>query len=370
MTDPTPPPPGAPPLASVSFDLDNRWSYEMIHGEPGWDRYPTYLDRLVPRLLEVLEATGLRVTCFVVGRDAAEPAHHDVLGAIAAAGHEIGNHSFSHRPWLHRLSAAEIADEVTRAEDAIGAATGVRPRGFRGPGYSLSATALRVLRDRGYAYDASMLPAVTGPLARAWYFRTARLSPAQRAERHRLYGRVRDGFTPLRPYRWDLGDDGPTLLEMPVTTFPGLRVPMHPSYLLALAGRSPGAATAYFAAALGACRVAGVEPSLLLHPLDLLGGDDLTDEERSRLAFFPGTGLPGARKRALVREVLDRLRRRFRVVPLGEHAAVADRRLLRRRPAPAPEPAGGVGGGDVPSAGDGRGARCAPEAAGHEVGSA
>lgn len=368
MTVPSPPLPGAPPPASLSVDLDNRWSYEMIHGEPGWDRYASYLDRLVPRLLEVLEATGLRVTCFVVGRDAAEGSHHDVLGAIARAGHEIGNHSFSHRPWLHRMSDTQIADEVTRAEDAIGAATGVHPRGFRGPGYSLSATTLRVLRDRGYAYDASMLPTVIGPLARAWYFRSARLSAAQRAERHRLYGRVRDGFTPLRPYRWDLGDDGPTLLEIPVTTFPGIRVPMHVSYLLALAGRSPRAATAYFAAALGACRVAGVEPSLLLHPLDLLGGDDLTDEERSRLAFFPGTAMPGARKRELVRGFLDRLRRGWRVVTLGEHAAVADRRLLHARPAPTdtpgrdPDAQGARTGADATATGEVHGAVAGPEA--------
>ena len=50
------------------------------------------------------------------------------------------------------------------------------PRGFRGPGFSLSAATLRVLERRGYIYDASTFPTFLGPLARAYYFMTAKLS--------------------------------------------------------------------------------------------------------------------------------------------------------------------------------------------------
>lgn len=37
------------PLASLSFDLDNQWSYMKTHGDPGWDTFPSYLDLVVPR---------------------------------------------------------------------------------------------------------------------------------------------------------------------------------------------------------------------------------------------------------------------------------------------------------------------------------
>jgi len=39
------------PLCSLSLDLDNLWSYLKTHGEAGWDEYPSYLDSVVPHVL-------------------------------------------------------------------------------------------------------------------------------------------------------------------------------------------------------------------------------------------------------------------------------------------------------------------------------
>jgi peptidoglycan-N-acetylglucosamine deacetylase len=301
------------PLASLSLDADNQWSYMKIHGDDGWESFPSYLDVLAPRALDVLGRHGLRITFFVVGQDAALAENHDALASLAAAGHEIANHSFRHEPWLHRYSEAELDEELARAEDAIEGATGVRTDGFRGPGYSLSTTTLEVLLRRGYAYDASTLPTYIGPLARAYYFRTAKLTAEQRAERELLYGTWADGRRSVRPYRWAV--DGKTLLELPVTTLPGAKVPIHVSYLLMLSAYSPAAARAYFDAALRVCRWAGVGPSILLHPLDLISGDDV-----KALAFFPGMQIPVDEKIARVDSYLARLREHFDVVPVGEHA--------------------------------------------------
>src|SRR5215510_14372226 len=161
------------PLASLSLDLDNKWSYLKTHGDAGWETYPTYLPLVVPRVLDFLRARGLTITFFIVGQDAVRTENRDALGAIAGAGHEIGNHSFKHEPWLHLYSEPEIEEELARAEDAIAVATGVWPDGFRGPGFSLSPAVLRVLARRGYRYDASTFPTILGPLARAYYFLTA-----------------------------------------------------------------------------------------------------------------------------------------------------------------------------------------------------
>jgi peptidoglycan/xylan/chitin deacetylase (PgdA/CDA1 family) len=314
-------------LASLSLDADNQWSYMKIHGDDGWESFPSYLDVLAPRALEVLARHGLRITFFVVGQDAALPENRDALGALARAGHEIGNHSFRHEPWLHRYSEAELDEELARAEEAIEAATGVHTDGFRGPGYSLSETTLQVLLRRGYAYDASTLPTYIGPLARAYYFRTAKLTAEQRAERELLYGTWADGRRAVRPYRWVVDDR--TLLELPVTTLPGIKVPIHVSYLLMLSAYSPAAARAYFDAALRVCRAAGVGPSILLHPLDLISGDDVKE-----LAFFPGMEIPLDQKLARVDSYLERFRHHFDVVPVGEHArALAARDLPVRAPA-------------------------------------
>jgi hypothetical protein len=302
------------PVASLSLDLDNAWSYLMTHGDPDWRTAPSYLDVVVPRFLGVLERLGLLVTVFVVGRDAAVDEHHASLESIVAAGHEIGNHSFRHEPWLHRYSELELDEELGRAEEAIEQATGCLTRGFRGPGYSLSEAALRVLVRRGYEYDASTLPTFLGPAARALYFRQADLDELQRRERALLFGTFRDGLRPIRPYWWRTAPR--ELLEMPVTTLPLAKAPIHVSYLLSLASISPALARGYFRAALAACRVAGVGPSLLLHPLDFLGPEDAPD-----LGFFPTMRMPAATKLAQVDRYLEEFRRRYHVVPVGVHAA-------------------------------------------------
>ena len=206
---------------------------------------------------------------------------------------------------MHRYTDVQVRDELSRTEDALAEATGSVPVGFRGPGYSLSPTVLEVLVERGYLYDASTLPTIVGPLARAFYFRSTKLDAKQREERADLFGGATEALRPLSPYRWDVGTDG--LVEIPVTTFPALRVPFHVSYLLYLAGRSPALARSYFRTALFACRATRVAPSILLHPLDLLGGDDVQS-----LSFFPGMAMSGKEKREIVHRLPRAVRRALR----------------------------------------------------------
>jgi peptidoglycan-N-acetylglucosamine deacetylase len=319
-------PVAAKPLASLSLDLDNKWSYLKTHGDAGWEKLPSYLDIVVPRVLALLEERGLTITWFVVGQDAALDRNREALRSIAAAGHEIGNHSFHHEPWLHLYSRDAIVDELARAEDAIEGATGVRPNGFRGPGYSLSETVLEVLIVRGYRYDASTFPTYLGPLARAYYFMTAKLTPAERKRRSKLFGTLADGHRPLKPYVWRTSAG--TIPEIPVTTLPLAKVPLHLSYLLYLGRFSRFAARRYFQTAMAFCRGANVEPSILLHPLDFLGCDDDAD-----LGFFPAMDRPAAWKLELACEVLDGLANRFDVLPMGRFVdTLAPAKLPVRRP--------------------------------------
>jgi hypothetical protein len=303
------------PLANLSLDLDNEWAYLKTHEDPVWESYPSYLNVVVPRILQSLARRNLKITVFVVGQDAALEYNHEALAQIARAGHEIGNHSLRHEPWLHLFSEHDLEQELAEAERHIHAATGQKPTGFRGPGYSQSATLLRVLARRGYAYDASSLPSFIGPIARAYYFATGKFDAEQRERLNRLFGSWKDGLRPLKPYRWRF--DQTSLLEMPVTTFPVFRVPIHLSYVMYLAGFSTILAQVYFNTALWTCRLLGVEPSILLHPLDFLGGEDVP-----RLKFFPSMGMTGEQKIAVVERCLDSMVRLFDVRPVGEHAAV------------------------------------------------
>jgi len=301
-------------IASLSLDLDNQWSYMKTHGDAGWDKFPTYLDVVVPRALSMLATRELSITFFVVGQDAALSKNGDALASIVAGGHEIGNHSFSHEPWLHLYSKQELVEEFEKAEEAIGNATGKRTTGFRGPGFSASPAVLEVLGERNYDYDCSTLPTYIAPLARAYYFfNSPKMSEEERQKRKKLFGKFSDGLQPLNPYVFQ--SNGRTLMEIPVTTFPIVKTPIHVSYLLYLATFSRAAAMRYWKLALTACSVLKVQPSLLLHPLDFLSGSDVDE-----LKFFPAMGMPLEEKLGFVNDVLDLYTKQFRVVSMSEHA--------------------------------------------------
>lgn len=59
----------------------------------------------------------------------------------------------------------------------------------------------------------------------------------------------------------------------------------------------------------------GIEPSFLLHPLDLLGGDQVPE-----LAFFPGMDFTRNRKIEVFRKVIKILSKHFRLVNMSFHA--------------------------------------------------
>lgn len=304
------------PIGSLSLDLDNKWSYMKTHGDAGWESFPSYLDLLVPKVLQFLADRHLRITFFVVGQDAALAKNHEALRAITSAGHELGNHSFTHEPWLHLFSKDRIEQEVAQTEEAIAAVTDYRPVGFRGPGFSFSEDVLRVLIERRYLYDASSLPTWIGPIARAYYFMASDFEKDESEKRRALFGSIKNCFAPLKQHQLKCGTG--QLVEIPVTTMPLLRVPIHASYILYLSTFSPSSALVYFNAALTLCRLTGVQPSLLLHPLDFLGCDDV-----SELAFFPAMCLPGRQKLSLVGKILDRYSSQFRVVTMKEHSECA-----------------------------------------------
>lgn len=301
----------ARPVTSLSLDLDDKWSYLKIHGD-AWEHMPSYIPELVPKILKILDDRGLTITVFIVGQDAALDRNAEALASIAEAGHEIGNHSFSHDPWLHKFEAADLRHELVEADERISAVTGCQLSGFRGPGYSLSETTLDVLTEMGYDYDASTFPNVLNPVGRIYYLRTGDFTPEEREKRAMLFGTWKDTFRPITPYRLK----GRSLVEVPVTTLPGLRLPIHFSYVLWLATHSELAARTYFKGALRWCRLTGTAPSLLLHPLDFLGADE--DDE---LAFFPGMAAKGADKRRIIGDLLDMLAAEFEPITMGAQVA-------------------------------------------------
>ncbi len=123
---------------------------------------------------------------------------------------------------------------------------------------------------------------------------------------------------------------------MPVTTMPLVKLPFHLTYLHYLSRIADPLAMGYLRAGLAACRLTGTPTSIILHPLDLFGGDRV-----ERLGFFPGMDLPTERKTALFRRTVAVYQEYLSLVPMSVHAQalVAGTGLAVRRPDMMPAPA-------------------------------
>lgn len=86
---------------------------------------------VTPAVLAALEAHHATATFFCVGERVEQ--HPALARAIVEQHHEIGNHSYRHTHGFALLGPRALASEVTRAQQAIGAATGEWPRFFRAP---------------------------------------------------------------------------------------------------------------------------------------------------------------------------------------------------------------------------------------------
>lgn len=104
------------------------------------------------RILESLERERVPAAFFLVG--AAVRRHPELARRVAGTGHEIGNHTRSHRK-LHRLGRAAIREEIIGGHRDIVEITGEIPRAFRAPhGYRnpLVAQVTRRLRYRTFGW--------------------------------------------------------------------------------------------------------------------------------------------------------------------------------------------------------------------------
>jgi predicted deacetylase len=289
------------PAATLSVDVDPVDLHLVGYGHHGLDPDPLVYQAALPRLLEVFARVGVRATFFVVGRDAA--AHAGRMRALAAQGHEIASHTFSHPFAFARLPEAEMRQELEGSRRALEEASGSAVVGFRSPNFDLDEPALAAVAGAGFRYDASGYPTLMLIPARLLLAWKSRSGDALRLR--------------MRPFTWRRDPHvrsagGRTLVEFPVSVTRGIRFPIYHTARYVL-GR------ARFEGMLDALAARGETLSYPLHAVDALGlAEDRVD---ARLARHPGMELPLATKLALLEESLAAIVRRFEPAPFAERLA-------------------------------------------------
>ena len=146
--------------AALTIDVEDwfhSYNVKRAIGFDAWDRCELRVERNTERIIEVLEAQGVRATFFVLGWVAEKCPH--LVRRIAEAGHEIGSHGFGHEP-VYSLTPSQFRADITRSKLFLEDLTGQLVRGYRAPCFSIVDWALPILQDVGFSYDSSSVPTI------------------------------------------------------------------------------------------------------------------------------------------------------------------------------------------------------------------
>ncbi len=156
-----------------------------------WAQWPSTVERNTRTLLDLFDEFDIKATFFVLGWVAER--HAGLIREIAARGHEIASHGYSHQ-LVYRQSPAEFRDETARSKQLLEDMVQQPITGYRAASYSItrqSLWALDILAELDFRWDSSIFPVY-----------------------HDRYG-IPD--SPTHPYRIATSN-GASLLEFPLTT--------------------------------------------------------------------------------------------------------------------------------------------------------
>jgi len=147
--------------ASFTFDVDAESA--VLSASPGSETRAGIMSHQsygplvgVPRILSILQRHGVTATFFVPGFTAER--YPRVIRDIVEAGHEVAHHGYLHEP-LAGVDAETEAGYLDRGLETLERVAGVRPVGYRAPMWEPTWSTPRLLAERGFLYDSSLMDA-------------------------------------------------------------------------------------------------------------------------------------------------------------------------------------------------------------------
>jgi polysaccharide deacetylase family protein (PEP-CTERM system associated) len=149
------------PINAFTVDVEDYFHVAALSSAITRESWPTHesrVERNTERLLALLAERGVRGTFFVLGWVAERTP--GLVRRIAASGHEIACHGFSHQ-LIYQQAREEFREETVRAKRLLEDLIGETVLGYRAASFSVtrdSLWALDTLIDAGFLYDSSIFP--------------------------------------------------------------------------------------------------------------------------------------------------------------------------------------------------------------------
>ena len=143
----------------LSIDVED-WHHRLAYSKILRGRkFPGTALSGVKNFIKLLDKYQHKATFFVIGEILEE--FPELAKIIIDHGHEIANHTYSHRLITDYNGREEFFEDLSKTSDLIYNITGLRPKGFRAPKWSLNEKmnwVIEYLISEGYAYDSSLYP--------------------------------------------------------------------------------------------------------------------------------------------------------------------------------------------------------------------
>lgn len=176
---------------ALTFDYDamSVWIGGLGPNSPSAISRGEFGPQAVRRIMALLKEHDIRATFFVPGHTAM--AFPKTVEDLVAAGHEIGHHG-----WVHENPAGLDIDRerwvLEKGFEALDKIAGVRPTGYRSPGWEISPNTIALLQEFGFRYDSSLMGSEYEP----------------------YWCRIGDEWSATEPYRFGTPVD---IVELPVS---------------------------------------------------------------------------------------------------------------------------------------------------------
>lgn len=146
---------------ALTVDVEDWFQVSALSGSiarEDWPRLESRVERNTERLLDLFDRAGVRGTFFVLGWIAER--YPGLVRAIAAAGHEVASHGYSHR-LIYEQTQADFREETRRGKAILEDQMQRPVCGYRAASYSItraSLWALDEIAEAGFRWDSSIFP--------------------------------------------------------------------------------------------------------------------------------------------------------------------------------------------------------------------
>ena len=139
---------------SISLNFD---SINESLGFPKKFNDPSYFKGF-DRVIKIINKYNIKISIYVIGKDLENKEIFARVRDWSSAGHEVGNHSWSHYHNLGSLEINEINNEILKSHEIIQNCTKKEPKGFIAPSWNISKKIISKLIELNYIYDHSIFP--------------------------------------------------------------------------------------------------------------------------------------------------------------------------------------------------------------------